>query len=76
LVRWTGIPAPSTSDWIGLYSPGAPDNQYLAYTFTGGAKAGDAKIWQPANLRPGWYEVRMFTNGTYTMMDKGDISIC
>src|SRR5262249_60295990 len=30
---WNGIAAPTSTDWIGLYTPGTADTAFLAWTF-------------------------------------------
>jgi hypothetical protein len=63
---WSGVCAPTGSDWIGLYSPGAPDTSYKAARYTTGAASGSMPIAVP--LAAGTYELRLFSNGGYTRL--------
>src|SRR5205823_2484602 len=61
---WTGISAPSPSDWISLYAPGAADANYLLFRFTGGGSSGQIPYTIPSSVFPGTYELRLFSNNT------------
>jgi subtilisin family serine protease len=63
---WSGVCAPTDSDWIGLYSPGAPDTSYKAARYTTGAASGSMPMTVP--LAAGTYELRLFSNGGYTRL--------
>jgi hypothetical protein len=65
---WSNITAPTSTDWIGLYVPGAPDtyNYNLGWRYTTGTASGNVSFTIPATLAPGTYELRLFTNFTYT----------
>jgi 5-hydroxyisourate hydrolase-like protein (transthyretin family) len=62
---WGSICAPTTTDWIGLYLPGAPDSSYLANRYTTGTASGSVPFTIPATLAPGTYELRLFANNGY-----------
>jgi ELWxxDGT repeat protein/VCBS repeat-containing protein len=64
---WSGIAAPTATDWVGLYDSAAtPDAGLLAWAYTGGAAAGNLNLTVPAGSTPGaTYELRLFTNNTY-----------
>ena len=71
---WSGIAAPSSTDWVGLFVPGTPATSSLAWIFvsctqTPGASssAGSCPFTIP-NVAPGTYELRLFTNNTYTTL--------
>ena len=76
-VSWQGIVAPSTSDWIGLYSatgeitPGS----YLSFMYTGGASSGRIDFSIPGGLAPGLYRLILFTNDSYTIMSYTNIGV-
>jgi hypothetical protein len=53
---------PSTSDWFGLYLPGAPDWPFLSGRFTTGGASGSLPLAVPATLGAGTYELRFFVN--------------
>jgi hypothetical protein len=72
---WSGIPSPTTTDWIGLYLPGAPDTSYLAWIYVScsqtpgaAAAAGSCPFTIPGSLTPGTYELRLFSNNAYTRL--------
>src|SRR5207249_2832555 len=65
---WSGITTPTATDWIGLYVPGTPDTYTydLGWRYTTGTTSGSVPFTIPATLAPGTYELRLFTNFTYT----------
>ena len=63
--NWDGISAPTTTDWLGLYEPGAADTEYLTWCYTGGEASGRMSFELPAWLRPGIYELRLFANNGF-----------
>ena len=67
---WSGISAPSASDWLGLFTPGAASNGFNLYSSVGtnGAASGSVPFPLPGSARPGTYELRLFSNGTYTLL--------
>jgi len=65
---WSGVCAPTTGDWIGLYRPGGPDSPSLAWLSTTGTASGSVPFAIPATLAPGTYELRVFSNGGYTRL--------
>jgi ELWxxDGT repeat protein/VCBS repeat-containing protein len=67
---WSGIASPTAGDWVGLYdSASAPEPALLAWTYTGGAAAGNLNLSVPAGATPGSaYELRLFSNNTYTRL--------
>ena len=74
-VAWTGIAMPTPTDWIGLYTPGAPDTAFLAWSYVsctqtpGAARAaGACPFLIPAGLAPGTYELRLLANNVFTRL--------
>ena len=63
---WSGITAPTATDWIGLFVPGASDTSYPTWRYTTGTASGSVPFTIPATLAPGTYELRLFTNFTFT----------
>ncbi len=67
---WSGIPAPSAADWIGLYAPGSSNAATLARIFVGcgtnpsgsGVAAGSCPFPIPGVTAPGSYQLRLFAN--------------
>ena len=71
-----GIISPTADDWIGLYSPGGPDNAYLSWRYTNGAASGSLPFSIPASISPGTYELRLYANNSYTRLaTSGPITI-
>jgi hypothetical protein len=62
---WEGIVAPTATDWMGLYEPGADDNEYLTWCYTSGEASGRMPFELPSGLRPNTYELRLFANKSY-----------
>jgi len=76
---WSGIASPSTTDWIGLYTPGASDTAYVAWIYvscsqTAGAAAaaGACSFVIPSSTSPGTYELRLLANNGYTRLAKSN----
>ena len=65
---WSGIAAPTSTDWIALYPVGAADNAFIAYRYTDGSAAGSASLTIPGNAAAGSYELRLFSNNVYTLL--------
>jgi len=63
---WSGIASPTATDWIGLFVPGASDTSYPTWRYTTGSASGSVPFTIPANVAPGTYELRLFTNFTFT----------
>jgi 5-hydroxyisourate hydrolase-like protein (transthyretin family) len=63
---WSGIAAPAAKDWIGLYAPGAANNSYISYRYTTGTASGSVPFTIPGTVAAGTYELRLFTNNSYT----------
>jgi len=65
---WDGIVAPTTTDWLGLYEPGADDTEYLTWCYTSGEASGRMLFELPSWLNPGSYELRLFANNAYNRL--------
>jgi hypothetical protein len=74
-VAWQGVASPTTRDWLGLYSAGAADGNYLNWIYAnscsqsaGGSvlSAGSCPFALPSTLASGNYELRLFGNNSYT----------
>jgi hypothetical protein len=63
---WSGIASPAAKDWIGLYVPGAANNSYISYRYTTGTASGSVPFTIPGTVAAGTYELRLFTNNSYT----------
>jgi RHS repeat-associated protein len=63
---WAGILMPTTTDWIGIYVPGAANSPIPTPTvLTTGQASGQVAVPLGASLAPGTYELRLF-NGSGT----------
>jgi hypothetical protein len=72
---WSGIAAPTTTDWIGLYSAGAGDGAYLAWLYvscsqTPGASraSGSCTLQVPGGVAPGVYQLRLYAANGFTRL--------
>lgn len=77
-VTYSGIPAPSTMDWIGMYAPGETDERNPAdwnYTNSSGtctkntgdgAASGTCTFPINDSLATGTYELRLFSSDTFS----------
>jgi hypothetical protein len=72
---WDRI-APSTStDWIGLYQPGAANTAYIEWIYVSCSKtpgspqsSGSCPFVVPASLASGVYELRLLANDSFTLL--------
>jgi hypothetical protein len=62
-VTWAGAPGSLPSDWIGLFTPGAPNQSHTMYQYTDGTAAGSRVF--ALNVPPGTYELRFLPNDGY-----------
>jgi glucose/arabinose dehydrogenase len=69
---WSGISAPTATDWIGLYAAGAPDTAYIEWIYvscsqtpTSPASSGSCPFTMPSGLAFGPYELRLFSNNGF-----------
>jgi 6-phosphogluconolactonase (cycloisomerase 2 family) len=74
-VAWSGVPAPSGSDWIGVYATGAADSGYAGFLYdtTCSASAGAAGVGSGSCVftlpaTDGTYEFRLFAHNTFTRL--------
>ena len=68
-VAWAGIARPTSTDWVGLYLPGAANTSYLDWIYvscsqTAGSPraSGSCSFVLPGSLAPGIYELRLLAN--------------
>jgi subtilisin len=69
---WSGIAAPSSSDWIGLFVPGAADTEFIEWLYVSCSKtrgnpqaSGSCSFTLPSSLVPGNYELRLLANNGF-----------
>ncbi len=74
---WSGVPTPTTTDWITIAATGSGDTSYIAWlydsscTTSPGATAraaGSCALTVPSTATPGTYELRLFANNGYTRL--------
>jgi len=65
---WSAVCAPTTTDWIGLFPPGAHDSAFITYRYTTGTASGNVPFTIPATVAPGTYELRLFSNNSVTRL--------
>ena len=72
---WSGIVAPSSRDWIGLYAPSAADSNFISWMYVSCTKtasnalaSGSCSYSLPATLAAGNYELRLFSNDSFTRL--------
>jgi glucose/arabinose dehydrogenase len=72
---WSGITTPSATDWIGLFSPGAPNTAYLAWIYVSCSQSpatprasGSCPFVIPGGLATGTYQLRLLANDGYTAL--------
>ena len=70
---WSGIATPTTTDWIGLYAPGAANTAFIDWIYVscsktpGAAQAsGSCPFVVPATVAPGTYQLRLLANDGFT----------
>ena len=74
-VSWNGILRPTSTDWIALYSAGAPDWAVRAWRYTNGATAGSTTLVVPFGTPAGQYDVRLFANNSYTRLASSTVTV-
>jgi hypothetical protein len=65
---WSGIATPTSTDWIGMHTPGAPNTSYVAWRYTTGTAAGSVPFTIPTGIAFGTYQLRLFAQNGYTLL--------
>jgi subtilase family protein len=72
---WSGIASPKAGDWIGIFAPGASNSSYVSWMYvsctqvmTSPRASGSCPMGVPAGIASGTYQIRLFTNNTYTVI--------
>jgi hypothetical protein len=74
---WSNIASPTSTDWIGLYSPAAANNAFHATSWmfvscthnAGAARAsGSCSFVVPAGLAAGTYQLRLLANDSFAVL--------
>ena len=78
-ISWSGISAPSSTDWIGLYVPGAGSQNFLDWVYVSGlqssriAIAAGSCLFTVPDIPSGAYELRLFSNSAFTLLATSNI---
>jgi RHS repeat-associated protein len=72
---WDGIPGPSSSNWVGLYTPAAADTAYISWRYTTGTASGSVPFTLPAAVTPGTYQLRIFSSGYTRLATSGNFTV-
>jgi hypothetical protein len=67
-VSWGNIAVPTGTDWVGVYSAGAADADYVTRFFTSGRATDHMLMALPASISTGPYELRLFSNNSLTRL--------
>jgi len=67
-VKWQGIANPAALDFVTLNQQGATDQTYIATAVTGGVASGTLTLTVPASATSGNYDIRLFSNNTWTRL--------
>jgi hypothetical protein len=72
---WSGIAAPTVTDWIGLYTPGAANTAYIDWVYVSctttpgnAAASGSCNVGVPSFVAPGTYQLRLLANDGFTSL--------
>jgi hypothetical protein len=72
---WSGIVSPSSTDWIGLYTPGAANASFIDWLYVSCSKtpgtaraSGSCSFTLPTTLSPGTYQLRLLANDGFTVL--------
>ena len=74
-VTWSGVAAPTSTDWVGLYTPGAANTAYLDWIYDDSCtKTSNATTLASGSctyampLTPGSYQLRLLANNGFTVL--------
>jgi Subtilase family len=72
---WERIASPTSTDWIGLYQPGAANTAYIDWIYVSCSKtpgspqaSGSCPFVVPASLAPGTYALRLLANDGFSQL--------
>ncbi len=66
--EWKGVEPANAEDWVGVFPVGGDDASRVVFAFTGGEKDGSAQLNLPATVKPGQYELRLYSKGSWQKM--------
>jgi hypothetical protein len=64
---WSGVKNPTATDWIALYSAGAPNSALISWRYTTGTASGNVPFGIPS-VNAGTYELRLFAKSSFTLI--------
>jgi hypothetical protein len=71
---WSGIASPTSTDWIGAFTPGSDDTDYVAWAYVScshsasAAAASGSCAFAASDLGSGPYEFRLFANDGFSVL--------
>jgi hypothetical protein len=72
---WSGVPAPTPTDWIGLYTPGAGAASFIDWIYVsctktpgGTAASGSCPFVVPSTVAAGTYQLRILANNQFSVL--------
>ena len=72
---WSGISAPTATDWVGIYSPSSPDSNFLYWMYLSCTQtpsipqsSGSCSYVLPQTLPAGNYDLRFFANDGFARL--------
>jgi hypothetical protein len=74
-IKWQGIASPTPGDYITINALGAANWVYINSAYTGGAASGSITVTVPASAASGNYEIRLFSNNTWTQLGVSNVVI-
>jgi subtilisin family serine protease len=79
-VTWDRNASPASTDWIGLYQPGAANTAYIEWIYVSCSKtpgspqtSGSCPFVVPASLAPAVYELRLLANDGFTLLATSNV---
>jgi len=75
-VTWSGIPSPTSTDWVGVYVPGDPETSFKDWAYVGSGTrtpgpavgSGTCQFHISSGLARGIYELRLYSAGGFNRL--------
>jgi RHS repeat-associated protein len=65
---WNNVSPPSSSHWVGMFTPTAPNSGYLAWRFITNDTSGSVPFPTSTSTILGTYQLRLFASGTGALL--------
>jgi hypothetical protein len=65
VASWEKLAPPARTDWVGIFPENGVDADRVVFAETGGASSGSIRLVLPPTTKPGRYEARLFSQGTW-----------